>query len=540
MDRPGHVAEAVRQRESTLTVLARAIPVAQRKVIRAHAGVRENHVVHVAHRGLRAVVVAFAADGAIGAGEGPRLFEQRPRAHGIVPCQHDQAGPHQHARQQRLRHDRARERNRALGQRQRLVPLSHARGVLDRDLGRHRLQHRRRKRVGEPFGLAQVAPDALAIAGEAFQHCHRPVRGPRHLAIGALRRQQQGPGAVLARRRSGTGPRIELQRHLMHTREQRGVGKRLGEGEGGVNGARRIIVTTKGLLHLRAREPEADHQFGARQRAGRVLGLLQQVEPAPRIARPCRRLCKVVQQARTRQLVVAGIGQRQRALPPEHRRARFADAQARRRYVFQQRGRGIGILDPFRDHQRLAQPARRFLISAPRQRIAARRREVAQRALFTAHGLSAYEVTRQLDGVTHRLRTMNRLERVRDRGVQRTFARGGQLAAQHRLDDRVSELVERLVAVADLDQDAAAAERVDGVGQARRVEVRYSLEQRERCARVHHRRDFGDASRPRVECLESRPHRVAHRDRQRGGAGVLHDPTRARAVNATGRGERLQ
>ena len=61
----------------------------------------------------------------------------------------------------------------------------------------------------------------------------------------------------------GTGPREELQRRLMHTREQRDVAEWFRDREGVAHTARGIVMFAECLQHFRAGNADAHQQVSA-------------------------------------------------------------------------------------------------------------------------------------------------------------------------------------------------------------------------------------------------------------------------------------
>ena len=177
----------------------------------------------------------------------------------------------------------------------------------------------------------------MALAREALEHGHGPVRRPLDGSVAARAGEGDCLCAVITREVCGPRPCIQLQRRLMDAREQRRIVESDRRRECPGHRSCGIIAAPEGLLQLRTRHTDADHQIVARDGSRSALRVVEQRQAAGRIARARRELCKMVQQSRARLLVTARVGQRKRALPAILRAGCVTDAQTGRCEFLDQR-----------------------------------------------------------------------------------------------------------------------------------------------------------------------------------------------------------
>ena len=136
----------------------------------------------------------------------------------------EQPGPDQDARKQRALTERARHRDRALGQRDAVVPIADAGSVLDLDFRRPDAEQRRVELVGNAVRLGDVTTHIVRLAGETGQRRERPVRRPGDAPLTWRVRRARSPGCRSRSRRSaGPDPQVEQQQRSVHASQQRVV-----------------------------------------------------------------------------------------------------------------------------------------------------------------------------------------------------------------------------------------------------------------------------------------------------------------------------
>ena len=179
--------------------------------------------------------------------------------------------------------------------------------------------------------------------------------------------------------------------------------------------------------------------------------------------------------------------------------------------------------------QRGGQVVGRFSIRVLRRCVAPGGAKILDRLRGKPARVAASIVKRELAGVRHRPRTVQRFERFGDRAVQRARSSESELGVQCLLQQRVGEVVDDVASVLALSEHVGAAKLIDRrdehivICPARRLQLVV------RRSRSEHGRDVGKASRTRRQLGEPCQHRLSNRRRNAKLIDVPSNPT-ARAV----------
>jgi hypothetical protein len=263
VDRPDHVAGAVRDLQAALTDVAGGIVFTAGEVQRRHAGVDGYRHVHV-HGAVRGRCPG-------GAGEIPRLVDVLLSPLQIAAVHVQERRPHQQAREERPLAEVPRQHDAALPQRDGCVPLADPREVLDPHLHRPQAEERGACLVGEPLAAIDVMLDEGRVAGETAEHGEGPVGRAGNAGVADLGRQPDRLLPVLPRPLRGARPQVEQEERTVRPRQQGRVSQVIGE----LQRLAHLGVRRPGVAQLlethRLREAQPDEE-------GAPAGRLQQVD----------------------------------------------------------------------------------------------------------------------------------------------------------------------------------------------------------------------------------------------------------------------